>query len=98
VKLFCKRYANVKTLTLEGGPIDTTVNVQSTPAGMPVTVNTSTGTRPVTVGSTGGGTVNQEVGEGFAQNRKALSAYDAILTLKYGKVVKVELKPVAKDR
>jgi hypothetical protein len=52
-------YNNVTALTLDGGPIDTTVNVQSTLAGMPLIVNTSKGFREATIGSKGGGTVNQ---------------------------------------
>jgi hypothetical protein len=54
-------YTNVTSLAIDGGPISSTFNVQSTPLNVPVTVNTSTGPRAVTGGSNGGGTVNQFV-------------------------------------
>jgi hypothetical protein len=36
-------YMNVSSLTIDGGPIASTFNVQSTPKGMPVTINGSAG-------------------------------------------------------
>jgi hypothetical protein len=37
-------YTNVASLTVDGGPVASSFNVQSTPVGVPVTVNGSTGT------------------------------------------------------
>jgi hypothetical protein len=50
-------YANVKSLALHGGSIDTTFKVQSTPAGVPVTISAGSRIQPVTVG--GSALVNQ---------------------------------------
>jgi hypothetical protein len=46
-------YTNVASLTIDGGPISSSFNVQSTVAGVPVTINTSPGANQFIVGGNG---------------------------------------------
>jgi hypothetical protein len=52
-------YQNVKRLTIVGGPVDGSFNVQSTPTGIPVAITGSTGSRVAVPGTLGGPTVNR---------------------------------------
>jgi hypothetical protein len=52
-------YQNAKSLTIAGGPVDSTFAVQSTPTGMPVAITGRTGSRVAVPGTPGGPTVNR---------------------------------------
>jgi hypothetical protein len=63
-------YKNIKSLTLDGGPIDSTFNLQSTASGVPVTITAMPGNRPTMLTTPGGSTVNHFVvgGNGSVKN------------------------------